>query len=256
MAAHRFPDFIIAGAPRSATTWLYTLADRHPQIAMAKPVRPEPKFFLVDSLYDRGLEYYASTWFDRLPEGRMLGEKSANYLESRVVAERIHKNLPQVLLIFLLRNPVDRAYSNYLWSQRNGLETETFERALELEEERDRTVSPEWKFTRPHANFSRGLYAEHLIRFFSLFSRKHILVLRMEDVIRYPRELAVRFHTFLSVKPMPELTESLGVINAALPERAPPLAPHLRAALENRYREPNRRLAALLGPEFPIWEAG
>jgi hypothetical protein len=66
----------------------------------------------------------------------------------------------------------------------------------------------------------------------------------------------VRFYIFLGVKPMPELTERLGVINATVPERAPPLAPHLRAALENRYREPNRRLAALLGPEFLIWEAG
>ena len=54
----RLPDFIIAGAPRCATTWLSTLADLHPSLAMAKPVRPEPKFFLVDELYGNGIAAY------------------------------------------------------------------------------------------------------------------------------------------------------------------------------------------------------
>src|SRR5688500_18430887 len=106
------PDFIIAGAPRSGTTWLYMLADRHPAVAMARPWRPEPKFFLIDELYERGISYYSANWFDSLPPGRVLGEKSANYLESPAVAARIHRHLPEVRLVFILRNPVDRAYSN------------------------------------------------------------------------------------------------------------------------------------------------
>jgi hypothetical protein len=252
---HRLPNFIIAGAPRSATTWLYVLATRHPDIAMAKPMRPEPKFFLVDSLYQRGLDYYAANWFDALPKDRILGEKSANYLESPLVADRIYQKLPQVKLIFLLRNPVDRAYSNYLWSCRNGLENETFERALELEDQRERTVSPEWKFARPHANFSRGLYADHLARFFRLFPREQMLVLRMEDVIVRPKNVALRFQRFLEVALIPELANGMGIINASMPETgAPPLTSDLRALLQQRYREPNRRLAALLGPDFVGWE--
>src|ERR1700730_4595267 len=75
-ALHRLPDFIIAGAPRSGTTWLYVLAQRHPQIAMAQPMAPEPKFFLIDELWQRGIDYYSRTWFDRLPAGQVLGEKS------------------------------------------------------------------------------------------------------------------------------------------------------------------------------------
>ena len=59
----RLPDFIIGGAPRSGTTWLYWLLDRHPEIYMASPVKPEPKFFLVDHLYEKGLRFYADTWF-------------------------------------------------------------------------------------------------------------------------------------------------------------------------------------------------
>src|SRR5438270_315540 len=101
---HRLPDFIIAGAPRSATTWLYVLADKHPEIAMAKPMRPEPKFFLVDSLYQRGLDHYGANWFDGLQKNRILGEKSAKYLESPLVAQRIYQTLPQVKLIDALRD--------------------------------------------------------------------------------------------------------------------------------------------------------
>ena len=50
--SRRLPDFIIGGAPRSGTTWLTAALDRHPDIWVAKPLRPEPKFFLVDELYD------------------------------------------------------------------------------------------------------------------------------------------------------------------------------------------------------------
>jgi hypothetical protein len=55
----RLPDFIIGGAPRSGTTWLYELLDRHPDVHMAKPLAPEPKFFLRDDEYARGLRYYS-----------------------------------------------------------------------------------------------------------------------------------------------------------------------------------------------------
>lgn len=86
---HRLPDFIIAGAPRSGTTWLYALARRHPQLAMAEPMAPEPKFFLVDELWQRGVDYYSTNWFDTLPADRVLGEKSTNYLESPEAVERM-----------------------------------------------------------------------------------------------------------------------------------------------------------------------
>ena len=88
----RLPDFIIAGAPRSGTTWLYSLLERHPDVYVAKPVTPEPKFFLVDSLYERGLEFYSKTWFAPAPSGAMAGEKSTNYLESAPAAERIARS--------------------------------------------------------------------------------------------------------------------------------------------------------------------
>jgi hypothetical protein len=249
----RLPDFIIAGAPRSGTSWLYALARRHPQIAMAGPIVPEPKFFLVDELWQLGIDYYSEKWFDLLPAGRVLGEKSTNYLESAEAAARIRRALPGVKLVFLLRNPVDRAYSNYLWSRQNGLETETFDRALVLEEQRERDLAPRLRYARPHAYFSRGLYAEHLVRFYDRFLRKQILVLRYEDVRHRPEDIAAAFHRFLGVTEMPALARDLGRVNAAGCAQSEPLSPLLRRGLAERYSAANFRLAALLGPDFEMW---
>jgi hypothetical protein len=250
---HRRPDFIIAGAPRSGTTWLYVLAQRHPQIAMAEPIVPEPKFFLVDELWRRGIGYYSTKWFDPLPAGRVLGEKSTNYLESPKAAERICCVLPRVKLIFLLRNPAERAYSNYLWSRQNGLETETFERALSLERQRERSLAPNWRYSRPHAYFARGLYAEHLARFYQRFPREQILVLRYEDVVTCPESVAAAFHRFLDVNEMPGLACSLGPVNATEASPREPIPVALRRRLAERYHAANASLAALIGPNFALW---
>jgi hypothetical protein len=251
MATPRLPHFIIAGAPRSATTWLHRVADRHPAIAMAKPVAPEPKFFLVDELYERGLAYYSATWFAGLPERRLLGEKSTNYLESRQAAARIRRDLPEVKLVFMLRNPVDRAWSNYRWSRQNGLETLDFATALAREEQRDREVDTSLRYARPHAYFSRGCYADLLEPYFAQFRRDQILVLRSEEGMRDPAGLAARLHGFLGVEPRAGDALQVGGENAAL--ESEPLDPALRRALAERYAEPNRRLAALLGPDFELW---
>ena len=104
----RLPDFIIGGAPRSGTTWLYELLDRHPDVYMSRPVKPEPKFFLVDHLYDRGLKFYAETWFAGAGDARLAGEKSTDYLESSAAAGRIAQDLPQVRHLALQRVGADR----------------------------------------------------------------------------------------------------------------------------------------------------
>lgn len=252
--SHRLPNFIIAGAPRSATTWLHALASSHPNIAMPQPVFPEPKFFLVDELYGRGLDYYSERWFDTLPVGRVLGEKSTNYLESPLVAARIHGNIPGAKLVFMLRNPIDRAHSNYLWSKQNGLEkTETFEEALAAEDARESSYEPALRFARPFSFYSRGLYADLLGRFFDLFQREQILVLRTEDIAFDAHELARTFFNFVGVEPLPKLADNLGLINA-VEDKITVLPAHVRAALVNRYREPNRKLAELLGPDFKLWD--
>ncbi len=245
----RLPVFIVGGAPRAGTTWLYRVLERHPRIYMAEPLQPEPKFFLVDDIYARGIEYYSMQWFAAAPAGTVSGEKTTNYLESAVAAERIHHHLPRVKLVFNLREPGARAYSNYLWSRQNGLETEDFESALAREEERDAQVEERLRFARPHAYFSRGLYAEMLQPYFNLFGREQILCQRYEDIRNRPADLAAQLHRFLCIEPRPGDVEGLGVIRGSDPASAP-MPERLRRQLTERYREPNARLARILGEQF------
>jgi len=247
------PTFIIAGAPRSGTTWLYELLDRHPDIYMAKPVRPEPKFFLVDELYERGSQYYVDTWFAGAERYAASGEKSTNYLENAVVAERIHRHLPTVKLVFILREPAERAYSNWLWSRMNGMESEDFETALAREDGRERTVAPALRYARPHAYFSRGLYAEMLRPYFARFPREQILCLKFNDIIRRPGELAARLHEFVGVAPRPDDAAGLDVVNPS--EKRDQQMPHeTLARLRARYAPAQRALVELVGAEFADWD--
>jgi len=245
------PTFLIAGAPRSGTTWLYHLLDRHPDVYMAKPVRPEPKFFLVDELYERGFQHYVDTWFDGADAYAAAGEKTTNYLESARAAERIHRHLPDVKLVFILREPAQRAYSNWAWSRMNRMETLDFATALEQEDERERMVPSHLRYARPHAYFSRGLYATLLRPYLDLFRRDQVLCLKFEEIILKPSELACRLHRFLGVAPRPDDTLGLEVVNPS--EAGDAMSDDMRRRLRRRYAPATRELVALLGPEFADW---
>ena len=248
------PTFIIAGAPRSGTSWLYELLDRHPDVYMAKPARPEPKFFLVDELYSLGIQHYYATWFgDEAGLYPAAGEKSTNYLESPGAAERISAHLPHVKLVFILREPVDRAYSNWTWSVMNGLETDNFENAIAREDERERTVPPRLKYARPHAYFSRGLYAHLLRPYLQLFPRDQVLCLKFDDIVRNPCELAARLHRFIDVAPRPRDAVGLDVVNPS-EQRGEAMPRDVLDRLRHRYSDSIRELAALVGPEFAEWD--
>lgn len=231
---------------------MYELLDRHPDVHMAKPLAPEPKFFLRDDEYAKGLQYYSEKWFAGVDASQMAGEKSTDYLESPAAAARIAHDLPHVKLVFILREPVSRAYSNYLWSKMNGLETEDFATALRLEAQRERELPERLKFTRPFSYFSRGLYADLLAPYVNRFMEHQRLVARFEDIVERPAALAEAVQRFIGVTPRPEDAAGLGVINPSERDTGG-LADDVRRDLAARYVEPNRRLAAMLGPSFRMW---
>ena len=247
------PTFIIGGAPRSGTTWLYELLDRHPEVYMAKPARPEPKFFLVDELYTRGIGHYFDTWFAGSDACPAAGEKSTNYLESATAAERIRRHLPDIKLVFILREPSRRAYSNWLWSRMNGMETEEFAAALALEDERERLLPARLRYARPHAYFSRGLYAAMLRPYFALFPRDQILCVKFDTIIGNPCGLADRLHRFIGVTPRGGDAIGLDVVNPS-EKRGQEMPRDALVPLRQRYAAPLRELVELAGPEFAEWQ--
>ena len=238
------PDFLIGGAPRCGTTWLYRVLDLHPSIWMAKPLRPEPKFFLVDDEYRRGLTYYRERWFSGVPSAVVAGEKSTNYLESALAAERIAHDLPRAKVIFLLREPAARALSNYQWTRMHGLEDLDFFDAVMQETDREAAYAGHDRYSRPFSYFSRGLYAQLLRPWFKELPSDQVLVLRFEDIIDDRAKLLSGVHRFLGVEERTELGEELGVVN-----EAPSVAvdPDVMSALHDRYTEPNDRLYRLIG---------
>ena len=254
MVARRLPDFVIGGAPRSGTTLLATLLDRHPRLWLAKPLRPEPKFFLVDELYAEGLDRYAR-WFEDAPADAVVGEKSTNYLESATAAGRIARDLPDVRLVFVLREPAARAVSNYRWSVMNGMEDEEFERALTLEEEREATLPAGLRYARPHAYLSRSRYATLLRPWLDLLPRNRVLVLRFEELVDDAGTTTARVHEFLGVQPRPDLATTADLDASGVNPSTAPWEPDpatLRR-LRGRFTDENRALTELLGPEFHAW---
>jgi Sulfotransferase family len=184
------PDFLIAGVPKAGTTALYAALLRHPELFL--PETKEPKFFLTDGPPPgRGgpgdvQTYQENVWrradyealFAPAPAGTLRGEATPFYLYSRPAQQRIHQLIPEAKLILVLRDPIDRAHSNWthLWAA--GLESEAnFLRACELEPQRRAAGwAPFWHY------IGLGQYGSQLQHLLGLFPREQILIVRYRDL--------------------------------------------------------------------------
>ena len=188
------PNFFVLGVPKCGTTTLHEVLIAHPNIFMTK--QKEPRFFDTDTYYNRGFDRYLRDHFRGAAGFKARGEASPTYLRSGKARDRIRGDLGKDLrFVVILRDPVKRAWSAYLQECRRGLETETFERALELEPtrlSRDPTCA---------AYFLGGLYARQLRVWFEAFPREHFLVLLTEDLAERPAAVARQAFAFLEVNP-------------------------------------------------------
>lgn len=240
----------IIGAQRSGSTYLYHILDEHPEIAMSRPVRPEPKFFLNDQLYARGRAYYEDTYFSgHHGEIRYYGEKSTSYIESVVAANRIHQFYPNARILIILRDPVIRAYSNYRFSVAHKLEDLTFEDALKAEPVRLAEASFSTSVN-PYAYCKRGHYIDYIETYLKVFDRSQFEILIFEEFVCKPESIQ-SLYCWLGVdeqfKP-----ESLGKIyNPTVQSEQD----HSKVfhSLALRYRDSLERLENLLGKRIETW---
>lgn len=202
------PDFLIAGAPKAGTTALHVALARHPQLYLSRV--KEPKYFLTngrpraqggpgdartlrEQVWQR--EQYEAL-FAAAPPGTLIGESTSLYLRDADALWRIRAAIPDVRIIALLRDPVDRAHSNWahLWSA--GLEPEhDFVQACLLEDRRTAAGwAPFWRY------LALGRYGEQLDLFWTLFPREQTLVVRYRELRESPAETLDRITAFLGVR--------------------------------------------------------
>lgn len=173
-------DFIGLGAQKSGTSWAYACLYEHPEICA--PIK-EIHFFSRPR-FAKGKEWYEDH-FNRCTDGKLKGEFSTSYLYSAETPARIKDYYPQAKLIAILRNPVDRAYSQYRNSIKSGEipETVSFERFKADEK----------------SVLEQGFYAEQLKRYFDLFPKEQLLVLIYEDIRKDPEAFMRGIYQFLGV---------------------------------------------------------
>lgn len=206
------PDFLVVGAPKAGSTAVHQALNRHPQLFLSSP--KEPKFFLADECRPDprthrgpGDAHSAREWiwrrdryerlFDPAPAGTLKGESTPFYLWDPAAHHRIHRMIPAAKLIAIVRDPIERAYSNWTHLWCDGLETEPdFLAACALEPERVAAgYAPFWRY------LALGRYGEQFAHLFSVFPREQVHVLRYRDLIDSPAATLDAIATFLGVEP-------------------------------------------------------
>lgn len=272
----RSPTFLVIGAKRSGTTSLARYLGEHPEVFMAEV--KEVHYF--DRHLDRGEEWYRAHFADA-DGASQVGEATQTYLFDPRIPPRMATALPDAKLVAVLRNPVDRAYSDYWWRRSRGLEDLSFEEALDAEPKR--AVSGDDAFWGT-SYVARGRYADQLERVLQHYPAEQVHVLLTDDLEADPEAAYRDVCAFLDVRTdvtpgllgqrvnqyvafrstaVRQVTKALpgplarvaGRVNQRRGERYEAMRPATRTRLVELFREPNRRLGSLLGRDLAHWDA-
>jgi hypothetical protein len=254
------PDFVVIGGKKCGTTFFYRLLSQHPLVEPA--AAKELHFF--DRHFDEGLEWYSRCFPQpRWEDGQrtITGEATPGYIRSSLAPVRMARVVPQARLIALLRNPVDRAYSDYQMVARKGRETRSFEEAIEAQMGKwgarrfggeDGTFTHEEDGVGPDDSarqyLSRGLYAYQLLRWSEFFDKEQMLVLKSEDFFANPTGTLERTLSFLG---LPEWEPQASELDSNRTRRRyEPMDSATRRRLEGYFEPHNKRLYEYLGVDF------
>lgn len=249
------PTFLVVGAKRAGTTSTYQYLVRHPGVRSCM-VRKGTHYF--DVAFARGWAWYRSS-FPLAVGHAITGEASPYYMFHPLAPARIAAALPEVRLIVVLRNPVDRAWSHYQFERSRGSEQLHFEDALAQEPERlagereRMTADPGYHSSawRHHSYLARSRYAEQLERLYELLPPSRVFVLQSETLRADPNRALAPVWRFLGLEPF-TLVDSLAYDASGGHET---MSAATRTRLEAYFEEHNRRLYALPGVDFR-WPAG
>lgn len=250
------PGFLIVGGQRCGTTTLFRVLSDHPQV-MRPTISKGINYFDIN--YLRGPRWYRAHFPlqrpSRGPRRTIAFESSGYYSHHPLAPARIGQDLPGVQLVMMVRDPAERAFSAYKHAVARGLETESFPRALELEQQRlegeieKMTVDPSYQsfHHRHHAYVTRGQYAEQIRRMHDAVGSGNVYVMDADAFFDDP------------VREFGSLTDWLGLEAWTPPEvgqwnarTSAPMPSELRAKLERHFEPHDEALAQLLG-HMPSW---
>jgi hypothetical protein len=240
----RLPTFLIIGAAKAGTSTLYASLSRHRDVFMpavkephffsflAGAPRPEPGFIPADVIAFRTIEEYATLFAPAPSSAKAIGEASTGYLCTRGAAAVIHAHLPDARLIVLLRDPAERAWSDYRMSLQYGYGAGDFD-----------------AYAKRNAGLlACGRYARLLRAYLKVFPADQLLILFTEDLAEDPAEVIARVCDHIGVEPLPLPVEArnVGTVQLRMP-------PETRSALVGYFEADIRELEAITGRDLRHW---
>ena len=246
------PDYMIIGAQKSGTTAVFDYINQHP-----KSVNKVDEIHFFDDNYNKGIEWYWKQFAQKPDPFYVVGDKSPYYMFHPLVPRRIYKEYPNMKFIVVLRNPVDRAYSQYWMNRRLGVEKRSFEEAIEEEpsllagEEDKFYKSPNYKSQtyRRCSYLTRGYYAEQLIRWFTYFPEEQFLIITNDELIDDPQKTMNKVFSFLGM-----YHYNIKNANDQKFSKYPPMKEKTRKFLKHHFKSYNEDLEKMLNRKFP-WDA-
>ena len=242
------PNALVIGASKGGTTSVYRWLARHPQVCASRV--KEVRYF--NGHYEKGPRWYAAQFAPK-PGQRVLMEASPSYLWDPGVPERVRSLLGTPKLVVLLREPVDRAWSQYWMRVRRSGETASFPEVIRREAEAFGLAgqmplhgSVDGLRYGRNSYLGKGLYGPQIERWLSLFPRECFHFIRSEDLFHAPARAMSELLQFLELPSA--AMDDFGAHNAG---RYPPLDPALRRELTVHFAESNARVEQLTGISWP-----
>lgn len=245
-------DFLVIGGQRCGTTSFFHYLRQHPQIYMFEG--KEIHYF--DRHYQNGQDWYETHFNFQVAPAGLIGEVSPNYMIYPYCPERVRDYNPDIKLIALLRNPIDRAYSHFMGKRITGREPcESFQKSLTLENDRissdiKRMKVDQFYYSQSVRNFSymhRGHYYMHLKKWLSFFSRENFLILKSEELFCNPAVQMDLVADFLNISKFPKIDTTPKGIGRYSHGVYPPLEKDIVEFLSRKFCEDQKKLNDLLG---------
>ena len=177
MLKTKLPNFFVVGTQKAGTTSLHDWLLQTKNVCL--PSLKETHFFSSSDNFQKGVDWYISQFSKCSQENLTYGEICPEYLYSKIAPHNIKKLIQNPKLIFILRHPIERAFSQFIMARRNGYENQNFVNALYNEKSR---ILKSETFRSRFGYFDRSMYFDQIQRYRSLFSDKLMLFIKFEDL--------------------------------------------------------------------------